>query len=327
MLTLSCSRLTCPPSCGAVAAATNESSEGANWSGRPRRLLAPAPPADPDVRDYRIRLLRSRLRCKGIPNPLSVKVAFTQTRARSLAVFPFDGSAIRHSASLHWLPRATVRQLHRYYWSAPTSHRPSRPAPFRSLGRYHGLLLVVRQRGVAVDRLLVGTARRCLDPLPSTPTRGDDGISQVPRQPLSRTCSALRPRRTACIRPGCDARDVAFRAADDVGSAFSHLSRLNHTACSLAVYASQLGLLRIEHHARLASRWRPTLAGQDSHLLGCFRRFPLCASTHIVSSSSWLFLAHQPTCRARAVRAARGGSAAEPADRRLWQLVRAVRAG
>ena len=42
----------------------------------------------------------------------------------------------------------------------------------------------------------------------------------------------------------CDARDVAFRAADDVGSAFSHVSRLNHTAYSLAVYASQLGLLR-----------------------------------------------------------------------------------
>src|SRR5438094_5074126 len=38
--------------------------------------------------------------------------------------------------------------------------------------------------------------------------------------------------------------DIAFRAADGVGSAFSHLSRLNHTACSLAVYASQLGLLR-----------------------------------------------------------------------------------
>ncbi len=31
-----------------------------------------------------------------------------------------------------------------------------------------------------------------------------------------------------------------------------------------------------------------TLAGQDFHLLGCFRRFPLCASTHIVSSSSKL---------------------------------------
>ena len=38
-----------------------------------------------------------------------------------------------------------------------------------------------------------------------------------------------------------------------VGSAISHISRLNHTACSLAVYASQLGLLR-SHHARLATR-------------------------------------------------------------------------
>jgi hypothetical protein len=47
-------------------------------------------------------------------------------------VFPSDDSVIRHSASLHWLPRATVRQLHRYHQSAPTSQRPSRPAPFRS---------------------------------------------------------------------------------------------------------------------------------------------------------------------------------------------------
>ncbi len=57
------------------------------------------------------------------------------TRARCLTVFPFDDSVIRRSPSLHWLPRlprATVRQLHRYYQSAPTSHRPSRPTPLRS---------------------------------------------------------------------------------------------------------------------------------------------------------------------------------------------------
>jgi len=41
-----------------------------------------------------------------------------------------------------------------------------------------------------------------------------------------------------------DAPDIAFPALHDVGSAFRPLSRLNHTACSLAVYASQLGLLR-----------------------------------------------------------------------------------
>ena len=48
-------------------------------------------------------------------------------------MFPLNDSVIRHSASLHWLPRAAVRQFHRYYQSAPTSHRPSRLAPFRSL--------------------------------------------------------------------------------------------------------------------------------------------------------------------------------------------------
>ena len=49
--------------------------------------------------------------------------------------------------------------------------------------RYHALLLVVRQRGVAVTGSS-SELRRCLNPLPSTPTRRDGGISRVPRQPL-----------------------------------------------------------------------------------------------------------------------------------------------
>ena len=163
-------------------------------------------------------------------------------RAQCLAVFPSDDSVIRHSASLHWLPRATVRHLPRYYQSAPTSHHPSRFAPFRSLGRYYGLLLVARQRGVAV----AGSSselRRCLNPLPSTHTRGDGGISQVPRQPLCEHALLFDPGGPRASGH-YDAPDIAFRSVDGVGSAFSHLSRLNHTACSLAVYASQLGLLR-----------------------------------------------------------------------------------
>jgi hypothetical protein len=59
-----------------------------------------------------------------------------------------------------------------------------------------------------------------------------------------RTCPALRPRRTGCAKATNDAPDVAFRSVDDVGSTIGHISRLNHTACSLAVYASRLGLLR-----------------------------------------------------------------------------------
>ena len=78
-------------------------------------------------------------------------------------------------------------------FDSPASSVPSRRSDFppsippRSLSfakRYHGLLLATRQRGVAVGRPLIGTARRCLDPLPSAHTRGDGGISQVPRQPL-----------------------------------------------------------------------------------------------------------------------------------------------
>ena len=158
-------------------------------------------------------------------------------------MFPFDGSVIRHSPSLHWLPRATVRQLRRYCWSAPTSASSFPPRSLSFAGRYHGRLLVVRLRGVAVGRLLVGTARRCLNPLPSTPTRGDDGISQVPRQPLCEHALLFDPGGPRASGR-CDARDVAFRSGDGVGSAFRHVSRLNHTACSLAVYASRLGLLR-----------------------------------------------------------------------------------
>jgi hypothetical protein len=117
--------------------------------------------------------------------------------------------------------------------------------PPRSLSfakRYHALLLVARQRGVAVSGSS-SVQRRCLNPLPSTCSRGDDGISQVPRQPLCEHALLFDPGGPRASGH-YDAPDVAFRSVDGVGSAFSHLSRLNHTACSLGVYASRLGLLR-----------------------------------------------------------------------------------
>ncbi len=154
------------------------------WSGRPRRLLTPAP---------------LQIRTCGITASGSSDHGFTAyaalirypskwrlhrtTRARSLAVFPFDGSVIRHSASLHWLLWATVRQLRRYYQSAPTSRRPSRPRSLSFAQRYHALLFAARRRGVTVAGPS-SVRRRCLNPPPSAHTRGDCGISQVPRQPL-----------------------------------------------------------------------------------------------------------------------------------------------
>ncbi len=50
------------------------------------------------------------------------------------------------------------------------------------------------------------------------------------------------------------------RSDHDEGSCGNCLSRLNHTAWALAVYASQGGLLH--HHARLASGCRPSSTGR-----------------------------------------------------------------
>ena len=55
--------------------------------------------------------------------------------------------------------------------------------------------------------------------------------------------------------------DVAFRNFNGVGSRDTVISGLNHTAHSLAVYASQGGLPH--RHARLASGWLANLSGWD----------------------------------------------------------------
>lgn len=196
-------------------------------------------------------------------------------------MFPISSSLTRRLASLHRIARGSLLRLLRYHQGVPTSYPPFRPTHFSFVWRYHALLRPVRKRGVAVCRLLFGTA-----PVPQSSSfaraRGDEQDLPGSWAAPSRTCSALRPRRTGCAKATNDASDVAFRSVDNVGSAIGHLSRLNHTACSLAVYASRLGLLR-SHHARLASRWRPTLAGQDLNLLGCFRRFLSVMSLHITS--------------------------------------------
>ena len=195
------------------------------------------------MRDYRIRLRESQVHCSHSPIRYPLKLRLHPTRAQCLVVFPLNDSVIRHSASLHWLPRATVRQLHRYYQSAPTSHRPSRPAPFRSLA---STTHCCSSRGSG--ELPLAGSSSVLTPVPQSSAfdslswrrRDLPGSSATPL----RTCSALRPRRTGCVKATNDAPDVAFRSVDGVGSTISHISRLNHTACSLAVYASRLGSLR-----------------------------------------------------------------------------------
>lgn len=131
----------------------------------------------------------------------------------------------------------------------------------------------------------------------------------------SRTCSALRPRRTECVRPltthsmlpsvrltTSAPRSVTFRGS--ITQPVRLLSTLRGSDYS------------DRHHARLASRWRPTLAGQDLNLLGCFRRFLSVMSLHITSILLRQALPGAPNDVTRRGRVgSRGGITSSPASR------------
>ena len=236
-------------------------------------------------------------------------------------MFPLIGSVTRHLASLRRIPRGSVLRLHRYYQGAPTPAARPAPLPFvrqavpRTTARREAAgsccfrLLVGAAAGASIRRLRLALVETC-------------GFSQVPRQPLCEHALLFDPGGPDASGH-CDTPDVAFRSVDDVGSAIGHISRLNHTACSLAVYASRLGLLR-SHHARLASRWRPTLAGQDLNLLGCFRRFLSVMSLHITSIPLRQALPGAPTAvtPSRWRRSSRLGRRAEAGPCQLHTRVR-----
>ena len=67
------------------------------------------------------------------------------------------------------------------------------------------------------------------------------------------------------------------------------LTRLNHAACTISVYASQPESPL--DYATLDSDWWPALTGQDSRLLGRIVRFPSCLSLYMASSFTRLRLA------------------------------------
>jgi len=95
-------------------------------------------------------------------------------------------------------------------------------------------------------------------PIPAL-SHGDDQVSQVPGEPPCVHAPLFDP--GELFTPGLLRRvDTAFRLPNDVGARGYYLSRLNHAACTLPVYASQRGSLR--HHATLGSGWWPTSAGR-----------------------------------------------------------------
>ena len=104
--------------------------------------------------------------------------------------------------------------------------------------------------------------------------RGNDRISHVPGEPKVCLCPALRPRRDRRVRPLRHA-DAAPALTTTKAPALQ-LSRLNHTASALAVYASKAGLPR--HHARLASGCWPDSSGRAFHPQGSYKGF----QTHVM---------------------------------------------
>jgi hypothetical protein len=91
---------------------------------------------------------------------------------------------------------------------------------------------------------------------------------------LVRICPALRPRSGRCARPlrhlGTAPATVTTKAPT-----ITSLSRLNHTASTVAAYASRLGR---PARARLASGCWPTLPGGIGYPQGHYRRFPSVTS-------------------------------------------------
>lgn len=99
---------------------------------------------------------------------------------------------------------------------------------------------------------------------------GAPWASQVPGEPQCVHALLFDPGEMVSARP-TQHHHAAFRRLEIVGSRGAVISGLNHTACTLAVYASQRRLP--VHHARLASgRW-PTFTGWDFNPLGSSRNF------------------------------------------------------
>jgi len=174
--------------------------------------------------------------------------------------------------SLHRVPAGPVPLLPRYYDALrlPTVH----PAALRFLR-----LAVPRGRlrfAPAGQAIFMARLRPCLH----VETVGPPTFLG---NPLC-LCPALRPRQGRRTRPfGTSARPPLNPRRRPPRL---DLSRLNHMASALAVYASQHG--SPHHHARLASGCRPGSAGRASYPQSSYERFQSCI-LHLIllSQASW----------------------------------------
>ena len=234
------------------------------------------------MQNSRIRLFASRFRSS--PFSLSARVScrcFGALCPRHRSLQRFRATA---SPSLHGVPDEAGSPASSVLLDAPNPVQPSLSASFPSQSRYH------RHPSFAPARI-------------GRPSRSGQGCSPAsPTGFLSWSPTGLPGSlENLCVHAllfdpgGSDGpAHVAFGASLLPSARFKasaptwRLARLNHTACTLAVYASQPGLPL--HHARLASGWGPAFPGRASRPQGSFVRFPLFS--YMASSSPRLLLAH-----------------------------------
>jgi hypothetical protein len=115
---------------------------------------------------------------------------------------------------------------------------------------------------------------------------GGDRTSQVPGGPQYERALLFDPGGTSA-RGHCCASMLPSAISTASAPARTIISRLNHTARSLVVYASQGGLPH--HHARLTSGWLASLSGREL----VTRKVPMKGFRSIPFSSPRLCLAHR----------------------------------
>jgi len=176
-------------------------------------------------------------------------------------VLPPSGSVVRRSPSLPRVPRV----------GSPASQVLRERCDFPSLIPPRFVSFAQWYRGGAPPFALTGgRAPSACEPGPLV-AGGPSGVMLAEiRRDLPGSWSVL-PCMPRSWTPGGSPR-LARRGVSILPSAVlkasappaNLLSRLDHAACTIAVYASQPGSPQL--HARLASDWWPTFVGQDSHL-------------------------------------------------------------
>ena len=218
----------------------------------------------------------SRIRCARIVlsrSLLSAAVSLTHSQIPSHPLC-FPASVLRLDALLPSTGSgaATVPPLPRYYGGAKTARCPSRRASLPSLGDTMpapaALLRCVPECCSAPARTLV-----CRRPSGS-PVMETTSSPRFLGHPL-RICPALRP------RPGCHAKPFRHSSAAPAdlttkAPAIKFLSRLNHTASAVAVYASPGGRPRQTQDSLPAADY--ALPGGIGYPQGGYERFLMLVS-------------------------------------------------